>query len=190
MHVTPSIDDLTATWRLLMLRAVIILPLAVIGLPWPRLSIAALIVIVSAIVVVAALFDAALAGALHARAIGAWALLPEAALGFVLGGAILLYPLVPLWACGALLAAWIVARGFTVLAMVRARIGDASIRMVTAGWLGVSILVPVALAVVWREMTILSLVFVVVAYAIVWSVLEFAVGLYLRSTARRLAPAR
>lgn len=184
MRVLPSVDDLSAIWRLLVLRAGIVLVLSIAALPWPVASLAVIVILVSVIAVVAALFDAALSGALQLRTVGGWVLLPEALVGVVLGGALLLYPLVPLGTITVLLSAWILARGLMLITVVRRTASDGMLRTLAMGWAVVSVLVPVAIVVEWSEATIVYVLAVALTYVLIWSGLELAIGLHLRGRTR------
>jgi uncharacterized membrane protein HdeD (DUF308 family) len=186
MRIVPSLDELSSVWRLLVLRAGIVLVLSVASLPWPAVTLAAIVVLVSTTIVIAALLDATLSGALQRRTAGGWALLPEALAGIGLGGAVLLYPLVPLEAAAVLFSVWVVARGAMLVAVVRQAASDRTVRTLTAGWALVSVLVPVMMLVEWKDATIVYIIGLLLAYAFVWSGLELAVGLHLRSRARAL----
>jgi uncharacterized membrane protein HdeD (DUF308 family) len=186
MRIALSVGDLSSVWRLLVLRAGIVLALSVASLPWPPVTLTAIVVLVSTTIVIAALLDAVLSGALQVRTAGGWVLLPEALVGVGLGGAVLLYPLVSLGTTAVLLAVWVVARGAVLVAVVRQSASDHAIRAMTAGWALVSLLVPVMMLVEWSDATIVYILEMVLAYAFVWSGLELAVGLHLRSLARDL----
>ena len=95
----PSTRELTAIWRLFVLRSGIVF---VLGL-------------------------AALSRALQLHTIGGWALLLESLIGVLLGGSLLLYPLVPLGTIAAFLAAWILARGLMLLTVVRRTASDVGV---------------------------------------------------------------
>jgi uncharacterized membrane protein HdeD (DUF308 family) len=186
MRILPSIDDLSSVWRLLVLRAGIVLVLSIASLPWPVVTLAAIVVLVSTTIVIAALLDAALFGALQVRTAGGWALLPEALAGVGLGAAVLLYPLVSLGAIAVFFSVWVVVRGALLVGVVRLAASDRTVRALTAGWALVSIIVPVSILVEWSDATIIYLIGVLLAYAFVWSGLELAVGLHLRSREREL----
>jgi len=186
MRIVPSVDDLSSVWRLLVLRAGIVLALSIVSLPWPLVTLTAIVVLVSTTIVIAALLDAVLSGALQVHTAGAWALLPEALVGVALGGAVLLYPLVSLGTTAVLLAVWVVVRGALLIAVVRQSASDRAIRALTAGWALVSVVLPVMMLVEWSDATIIYILEMLLAYAFVWSVLELAVGLHLRSRAREL----
>jgi uncharacterized membrane protein HdeD (DUF308 family) len=190
MRVVPSVDDLSSVWRLLVLRAGLVLALSVAALPWPAVSLAAIVVLVSTTIVIAALLDATLSGALQVRTAGGWALLPEALVGVCLGGAVLLYPLVSLGTIAVLLSVWVVVRGAMLVAVVRQAASDRTIRALTAGWALVSVLVPLMILVEWSDATIVYMLGMVLAYAFVWSGLELAVGFHLRSRAHELRTLR
>jgi uncharacterized membrane protein HdeD (DUF308 family) len=189
MRVIPSVDDLSTVWRLLVLRAGIVLVLSIAALPWPVASLAVIVVLVSIIAVVAALFDAALSGALQLRTAGGWALLPEALIGVALGGAVLLYPLVPLGVVTVLLSLWILARGLLLLAVVGRTASAGVLRTLAMGWAAASVLVPVAILAEWSEANIVYVLAVLLTYVLIWSGLELSVGLHLRARARRPIPA-
>ena len=127
-------DDLSRVWRLLIVRAAIVLVLGVAALPWPVVSVGVMLMLVSGIAVAAGIFDAAMSGALQRHMGSSWALLPEAVVGIVLGGAVLIYPLFPLSAIGALITVWIISRGIMLAAMARGAAADAVLRVVTVGW--------------------------------------------------------
>lgn len=184
MRIAPSAEDLSATWRLLVVRAVIVLVLSAAALPWPIQSVTALLILTSSIALVAALFDAATSGALETRTVGAWLLFPEALIGVLLGGAVLLFPLASLTSLGVLVVLWTLARGILLAALARETASDAIMRMLTLGWATASALAAVAILVQWGELTILGLVYVIVAYALTWSGVELAIGLHLRARAR------
>lgn len=186
MRIVPSVNDLSSVWRLLVLRAGIVLALSVASLPWPAVSLAAIVVLVSTTIVIAALLDAALSGALQVRTVGGWALLPEALVGVGLGGAVLLYPLVSLGAIAVLFSVWVVVRGAMLVSVVRQAASDRTMRALTAGWALVSVFVPVTILVEWSDATIVYILGVLLAYAFVWSGLELAVGVHLRSLTREL----
>jgi uncharacterized membrane protein HdeD (DUF308 family) len=186
MRIMPSVDDLSSVWQLLVVRGGIVLALSVASLPWPVTSLAAVVVFLSTTVVVAALLDAALSGALQVRTVGGWALLPEALAGVGLGGAVLLYPLVSLGTIAVLLSVWVVVRGAMLVAVVRHSASDRTMRALAAGWALVSVFVPVAILVEWSDATIIYIIGMLLAYAFVWSGLELVVGLHLRSRARAL----
>ena len=181
-------DDLSRVWRLLIVRAAIVLVLGVAALPWPVISVGVMLMLVSGIAVAAGIFDAAMSGALQRHMGSSWALLPEAVVGIVLGGAVLIYPLFPLSAIGALITVWIISRGIMLAAIARGAASDAMLRVVTIGWALASVLGPVFMIVHWDEASIYSIVKLLVAYALVWSALELAVGLHLRRRVR--APAQ
>ena len=187
MRILPSVDDLSSVWRLLVLRAGVVLVLSVAALPWPVVTLAGVVVLVSTTIVIAALLDAALSGALQARTAGGWALLPEALVGVALAGVVLLYPLVPLAASAVLFSVWVVVRGVMLVAVVRPAASDRTMRVLTAGWALVSMLVPTMMLVEWSDATIVYILEMLLAYAFVWSGLELAVGLHLRSRERELA---
>ena len=186
MRIALSVDDLSSVWRLLVLRAGIVLALSLASLPWPPVTLMAIVVLVTTTIVIAAVFDAVLSGALQVRAAGGWALLPEALVGVCLGGAVLLYPLVSLGTTAVLFAVWVVVRGALLVAVVRQSAADRAIRALTAGWALVSVLVPAMMLVEWSEATIIYILGVLLAYAFVWGGLELAVGLHLRSREREL----
>ena len=150
------------------------------------MTLAAIIVLVSTMVVIAALLDASLSGALQAHAVGAWALLPEALAGIAFGGAVLVYPLVSLGTVAVLLVVWVVVRGALLVAVVRRAASDRTMRTLTAGSVLVSGLVPVTMLIEWRDATIIYVIGLLVAYTLVWSALELAVGITLRYRAREL----
>lgn len=183
MRIAPSANDLTPLWRLLLVRAGIVLVLAVAALPWPVTSVSALVILVSTIALVAGLVDAVISGRMQERVAGSWMLLPEAVFGIVLGGAVLLYPLVPLAAVGVLAALWMFSRGIMLATVARGVASDTMIRTVTTGWAVASILGPVFMVVHWGETSVMPVVYLLVAYALVWSALELAVGLHLRARA-------
>lgn len=184
MRVTPSIDDLSAIWRLLVVRGAIVLTLSVAALPWLVSSLTALLIIMATTMLVAALFDGAMAGVLQNRLAGGWALLPQALLGALLGGAVILYPIVSLEATAILLSLWIVTRGVLQLMVARGVSSDRMIRMLAIGWLAISLIAPLALLVHWDEASVVSTLEVLVAYVLVWSASELAVGLHLRARSR------
>jgi uncharacterized membrane protein HdeD (DUF308 family) len=184
MRILPSVDDLSSVWRLLVLRAGIVLGLSIASLPWPPVSLTAIVILVSTTIVIAALLDATLSGALQGRTAGGWALLPEALAGVGLGGAVLLYPLVPLTTAAVLFSVWVVVRGAMLVAVVRQAGSDQTMRALTAGWALVSVLVPVMMLVEWKDATIVYLIGLILTYAFVWSGLELAVGLHLRGRVR------
>ena len=186
MRILPTVDDLSSVWRLLVLRGGIVLVLSVASLPWPPVTLTAIIVLVSTTIAIAALLDAALSGALQVRTAGGWALLPEALVGVGLGGAVLLYPLISLGTTAVLFAVWVVVRGALLVSVVRQAASDRAIRTLTAGWALVSLLVPAMMLVEWSDATIVYILEMLLAYAFVWSGLELAVGLHLRSRAREL----
>lgn len=184
MRVIPSIDDLSAIWRLLAVRGGIVLALSVAALPWPITSVAGVLIIMASVALVAALFDAAIAGALQSRLAGGWALMPEALLGVLLGAGVLLYPLVPLEIVAVLLSLWMAARGVLLLMVARGVSSHPVILTLAVGWLIVSLVAPVALLVHWDEATLLSTIAALVAYVLVWSASELAIGLHLRARTR------
>jgi uncharacterized membrane protein HdeD (DUF308 family) len=185
MRLIPTINDLSAIWRLLVVRAGIVLVLSVAALPWPIATLMGVLIIVATVALVAALFDAAISGALQGRLAGGWALLPEALLGVLLGTAVILYPLVSLEVVAVLLSLWLVARGGMLLMVARGASSDPMILMLATGWLVVSLFAPAAMLIHWRETTLVSTIDTLVAYALIWSALELGVGLHLRSRARR-----
>ena len=188
MRVVPTVDDLTVIWRLLVVRAGIVLTLSVVALPWPVTSVAGVLIIMATVALVAALFDAAIAGALQTRLAGGWALLPEALLGVLLGGAVLLYPLVPLETVSVLLSLWMAARGVMLLLVARGASSQPIILTLAVGWLLVSLIAPVALLFHWNEATLPSTIRALVAYVLVWSASELAIGLHVRARARTARP--
>src|SRR5574338_740845 len=111
MRILSPHDDLSPIWRLLIVRAAIVLVLGIAALPWPVTSVGIMLMLVSGIAVSAGVFDAAMSGALQRHLKSSWALLPEAVVGIVLGAAVLVYPLVPLIAIGVLVTLWMVSRG-------------------------------------------------------------------------------
>ncbi len=185
MRVTPSIDDLSAIWRLLAVRGGIVLTLSVVALPWPVMTLAGALIILATVALVAALFDAAIAGALESRLAGGWALLPEALLGVLLGVAVLLYPLVPLKTVAVLLSLWMAVRGVLLLMVARGAASHHAVLTLTVGWLIVSLIAPAALLVHWSEVTLVSTIEALIAYVLFWSACELATGLHLRGRARR-----
>jgi uncharacterized membrane protein HdeD (DUF308 family) len=186
MRIIPSVGDLSSLWRLLVLRAGIVLTLTVASLPWPPATLTSMVILVSMTIVIASLLDALLSGALQVRAAGGWPHLPEAMVGVGLGGAVLLYPLVSLGAIVVLLAVWVVGRGALLVTIVRQSASARTIRVLTTGWILVSALVPAIMLVEWSDLTIVSILELLLAYAFVWSSIELAVGLHLRSYAREL----
>ena len=187
MRIPSPHDDLSPVWRLLIVRAAIVLVLSVAALPWPVTSLSVMLMLVSGMAVTAGILDAAMSGALQRRLASSWALLPEAVVGIVLGAAVLLYPLVPLTITGVLIALWMVSRGIMLAAVARGAASDAMMRVVTAGWALASVLGPVFMILHWDEAAIVPILILLVAYGLVWSALELAVGLHLR--ARLQAPA-
>ncbi len=173
-------DDLSRVWRLLVVRACIVLVLSVAALPWPVISVGVMLMLVSGIAVTAGILDAAMSGALQRHMASTWPLLPEAVAGIVLGAAVLLYPLFPLSLIGALITLWMVSRGILLAAIARSAASDMMLRVVTAGWAIASVLGPAFMIVHWDEASIYPVVKLLVAYALVWSALEMAVGLHLR----------
>jgi uncharacterized membrane protein HdeD (DUF308 family) len=185
MRVTPLADDLTGIWRLLVVRAGIVIVLSLAALPWAETTVTAVIVLASTIALVAGLVDAAIGGALQSRAAGGWALLPEAVIGILLGTAVLLYPLAPLGIVGGLMALWMFSRGIMLATVARGAASDAMTRTFALGWAGASVLAPAFMLARWGETTLLPLVYLLLAYTLVWSALELAIGLHLRSRWRR-----
>ena len=164
------------------------LALSLGALPWPSQSVTAVLLITAMIALVAALFDAALAGALLNRAAGAWALLPQALVGSLLGGAVLVYPFVSMTVLGVLITLWTVVRGVMLMTLLRRTLSDDPImRAFTLAWAIVCVLAPTLMIVHWRD-EILPVAYLLVAYALTWSVLELAIGLHIRARGRRMAP--
>ena len=180
-------DDLSRIWRLLILRAGIVLVLSAAALPWPVISVSMMLMLISGIAVAAGILDAAMSGALQRHTASSWPLLPEAVVGIVLGAAVLLYPLFPLPLIGVLITLWMVSRGIMLAAIARSVASDTMLRVVTTGWALASLLGPAFLIVHWDEASIYTIVKLLVAYALVWSTLELAVGLHLRGRVRALA---
>src|SRR3954453_10887603 len=162
-------DDLSRIWRLLILRAGIVLILSVAALPWPVVSVGVMLMLVSGIAVAAGILDAAMSGALQRHMASSWALLPEAVVGIVLGAAVLLYPLFPLPIIGGLITLWMVSRGIMLAGIARGAATDTMLRVVTAGWALASVLGPAFMIVHWDEADIYPVVKLLVAYALVWS---------------------
>ncbi|HEX5075443.1 MAG TPA: hypothetical protein VFW03_19685 [Gemmatimonadaceae bacterium] len=173
-------DDLSHIWRLLVVRAAIVLVLSAAALPWPIVSLGVMLMLVSGIAVAAGVLDAAMSGALQRHMASSWALLPEAVVGIVLGAGVLLYPLVPLTPIGALVALWMVSRGIMLAAIARSAASDTMLRVVTSGWAVASVLGPAIMIAHWDEASIVPVVKLLVAYALLWSALELVVGLHLR----------
>ena len=173
-------DDLSHIWRLLVVRAAIVLVLSAAALPWPIVSLGVMLMLVSGIAVAAGVLDAAMSGALQRHIASSWALLPEAVVGIVLGAGVLLYPLVPLTPIGALVALWMVSRGIMLAAIARSAASDTMLRVVTSGWAVASVLGPAIMIAHWDEASIVPVVKLLVAYALLWSALELVVGLHLR----------
>ena len=173
-------DDLSHIWRLLVVRAAIVLVLSAGALPWPIVSLGVMLMLVSGIAVAAGVLDAAMSGALQRHMASSWALLPEAVVGIVLGAGVLLYPLVPLTPIGALVALWMVSRGIMLAAIARSAASDTMLRVVTSGWAVASVLGPAIMIAHWDEASIVPVVKLLVAYALLWSALELVVGLHLR----------
>ena len=184
MRLTPLADDLTGVWRLLVARAGIVLALSIAALPWPETTVAVLIVLASTIALIAGLVDAAISGALQSRAAGGWALMPEAVLGILLGAAVLTYPLAPLGIVGVLMALWMASRGIMLATVARGAVSDAMMRTFAYGWAAVSLIAPAYLLVRWGETTLLPLLYLLLAYTLVWSGVELAIGLHLRARYR------
>lgn len=180
-------DDLSRIWRLLILRAGIVLVLSAAALPWPVISVSMMLMLISGIAVAAGILDAAMSGALQRHTASSWPLLPEAVVGIVLGAAVLLYPLFPLPLIGVLITLWMVSRGIMLAAIARSVASDTMLRVVTTGWALASLLGPAFMIVHWDEASIYPVVKLLVAYALVWSTLELAVGLHLRGRVRPLA---
>ena len=184
MRVTPSMDDLSTIWRLLVVRGAIVLALSLVALPWPITSVTTLLIVMATVALVAALFDAAIAGALQNRLAGGWALLPEAVLGALLGGAVLIYPLVSLGTVAILLSVWMVVRAGLLLMVARGTASHPLISTLAIGWLLVSLIAPAALFVHRNEATLVTTIEALVAYVLIWSASELAIGLYLRARGR------
>ena len=187
MKALPSIDDLTAVWRLLVVRAGIVLALGVIALPWPVMSVVGVLIILATVAFVGALFDAAITGALHDRVASGWLLLPEAVLGILLGGAVLLYPLAPLGTVATVLSLWMLARGALLIAVARSATSDPVVRVLASGWVVASVFTPLAVFVHWGDASLGRILQTLIAYVLVWSIAELAVGLHLRGYAHRRA---
>ena len=184
MHIpSPHDDDLTPIWRLLLVRAAIVLVLSLAALPWPVMSVSAMLMLVSGTAIAAGILDAAMSGALQRRLTSSWVLLPEAGIGILLGMAVLLYPLVPLTVVGVLITLWMVARGIMLAGIARGAASDTMMRVVTAAWTVASVLAPTLMIVNWDEASIIPIVYLLVAYSLVWSALELTVGLHLRTRA-------
>ena len=113
-------------------------------------------------------------------------MLPEALVGVLLGGAVLLYPLAPLGAVVVLLSLWMFARGIVLLTVARGASSERVILTLATGWMMVSVLAPLAMILRSTEMPILVIIYVLLAYVLVWSALELTIGLHLRTCARRL----
>ena len=183
MHIPSPHDDLTPIWRLLLVRAAIVLGLSLAALPWPVMSVSAMLMLVSGTAIAAGILDAAMSGALQRRLTSSWVLLPEAGIGILLGMAVLLYPLVPLTVVGVLITLWMVARGIMLAGIARGAASDTMMRVVTAAWTVASVLAPTLMIVNWDEASIIPIVYLLVAYSLVWSALELRVGLHLRTRA-------
>ena len=183
MHIPSPHDDLTPIWRLLLVRAAIVLGLSLAALPWPVMSVSAMLMLVSGTAIAAGILDAAMSGALQRRLTSSWVLLPEAGVGILLGMAVLLYPLVPLTVVGVLITLWMVARGIMLAGIARGAASDTMMRVVAAAWTVASVLAPTLMIVNWDEASIIPIVYLLVAYSLVWSALELTVGLHLRTRA-------
>lgn len=184
MRFTPLADDLTGIWRLLVVRAGIVIVLSLAALPWPDTTVTAVIVLASTIALIAGLVDAAISGGLQSRAAGGWVLMPEAVVGILLGAAVMLYPLAPLGLLGVLMALWMFSRGLILATVARSTASDAMMRTLSLGWAAASLLAPLFLLARWGETTLLPLVYLLLSYTLVWSALELVVGLHLRSRGR------
>jgi hypothetical protein len=102
----------------------------------------------------------------------------------LLGTAILLYPLAPLGVIGVLMALWMFSRGLMLATVARGAASDAMMRTFALGWAGASVLAPAFMLARWGEVTLLPLVYLLLAYTLVWSTLELAIGLHLRARGR------
>ena len=184
MHIpSPHDDDLTPIWRLLLVRAAIVLGLSLAALPWPVMSVSAMLMLVSGTAIAAGILDAAMSGALQRRLTSSWVLLPEAVVGILLGIAVLLYPLVPLTLVAVLITLWMVARGIMLAGIARGAASDTMMRVVAAAWTVASVLAPTLMIVNWDQASIIPIVYLLVAYSLVWSLLELTVGVHLRTRA-------
>lgn len=183
MRVAISETLIAGSWRLLLMRGGLVFALALAALPWPESSLYGIVLTVSSIALVSGLLDAALFGVFHRDAAGKWALLAEAFIGVTLGGALLVYPIVPLALIGALLALWMLGRGAMLASVGLGEVGDGALRFLAVGWGTLSIATVIAMLVAWSAATILSLSYLLVAYALIWGALEMIVARRLRSRA-------
>lgn len=182
MRVAISEPLIAGSWRLLLMRGGLVFALALAALPWPQSSLYGLVLTVSGIALVSGLLDAALFGVFHRDAAGKWALLAESFIGVTLGGALLVYPIVPLALIGALLALWILGRGAMLASAGRGEV-DGALRFLAVGWGTMSIATVIAMLIAWSAVTILSLSYLLVAYALIWGALEMIVARRFRSRA-------
>jgi hypothetical protein len=110
--------------------------------------------------------------------------MPEALAGILLGGGLLLYPLVPLAVIGVLLSIWIITRGIMLTAIVRRALPDRILTTVSLGWAAVSLLAPAIMLLEWSDANIMYVIAVLLTYVVLWSSLELAIGLHFRSQNR------
>lgn len=177
------IDPFARVWWILALRGLAGLALAVVSLVWPRLTLEALLVGFGVYVAVdsAAALYAGLSRAQHGYPLWPFAL--EGALGLVFGAAVVAFPDRVAFHLWYLVAGWALATGlFEVLAAVRlrrARAGEPL--LLTAG--GASLVLGLVMA-LWPRAAMVTLAWLVGAYAALFGLILLALALKLRRLMR------
>jgi len=173
----------TRHWWMLLLRGLFAILFAVIAFAWPRITLAVLILLFGAYVLVDGVFAIAAAVTAPKELKGWWALLIEGLLGITAGVLTFLWPaitaLVLLW----LIAFWAVLTGvFEIAAALQLR------KLITGEWLlivsGILSLLFGLLIIVMPVAGALAVVWLIGTYAVVFGVLLCALAITLRGLSK------
>lgn len=176
-------DPFVKLWRVLALRGLAGLALAVLSVAWPLFTLEALLFGFA----LYAIADGAVAlyAGLERREHGYpfWPFAVEGALGMLFGGAIIAFPDVMAFALWYLIAGWALATGvFELVAAIRLRrVCEGEMLLATAGCVSI---VFGALMVVWPRTAMITMAWLVGIYAALFGVLLLALAVRLRRLGR------
>lgn len=179
---------LARNWWALLIRAVAAVIFGILAFAWPGATATVLVILFGAYALVDGIF-AIIASIRAAQAHERWAaLLAEGIIGIVIGAITFFEPRVTAFALYVTIAAWALLTGiFELVAAVRLRKEIANEWLLVLG--GIASIVFGILMIVYPLAGVLTVIWLVGAYAIVFGVVMFGLAMRLRSIAKALPAA-
>ena len=185
MHRSLTSAAFAPQWPLVLARGAVLVALALAALLWPDESLSAFMLLAAAAAAVGGALGVAEAVRLRRRADVWWLVGLQGAVGVALAAVVVAFPVAPVTLLAAAVACWAGLLGVTLLLEARELRRDAVLGW-ASGFGGAVSVTAAALVVLYAtRLTLVPVLYGLVAFALAWGVLEIVVALRLRAIGAR-----